>query len=165
MRGGNCDLGLSSFQRFSEHESVVDLAAKPALILVHDSVKLLLMVPRHVALLQNPHVALHIKYRLVMSDFRPMNCRHARLLLENMDDSLVLVGARSDTLRRPVNDILVDRALVETLILAKGALAGLRLLRLLVAIEAAPVVRFLGVVGAGSFFFGVTETELGRSHF
>ena len=82
-----------------------------------------------------------------------------------MDDSLVLVGARSDTLRRPVNDILVDRALVETLILAKGALAGLRLLRLLVAIEAAPVVRFLGVVGAGSFFFGVTETELGRSHF
>ena len=165
VRGGSFGFRLGSFYRLSEHESVVDLATEPALILVHDGVELLLVISRQVALLQDSHVALHIKYRLVMSDLWSMNRSHARLFLEDMDNSFFLVGTRPDSLRCSVDHILVDRTLVETLILAKSALVGLRLLWPLVAIKAASFVSFLRVVGAGSFLFGVTETELSSSHF
>lgn len=46
---------------FLEYHCVINLTSMPVLKLIHDVVKLLLVILRHVALLQDPLMTLYIK--------------------------------------------------------------------------------------------------------
>jgi len=85
---------------------------------VHNRIELFLVGPGQVALLQDAHVALHVENGLVGGDLGAVDRRHARFLLQDVHSLLVLVAARPNSFRCPIDHIFVDRALIEALIFA-----------------------------------------------
>ena len=110
-----------SLNGLPKHERVIDFPAHTPLELVHDVLELVLMVTRHVALLEDAHVTLHVKDRFVWCDFRPMDHRHAWLLFQIMQNLLFFVRARADSLGRPVHHVLVYAAHVKARVFAEAA--------------------------------------------
>lgn len=100
---------------------------------------------------------MHLKELLVWCDLRFVDHCHAWLLLEQVYDLLLAVGAWADSFRRAVDHVLVDGAHLEARVEAEGAPLRFRLIAVVVSVDWAAVVRVLGEIGWGCLLLRVTK--------
>ena len=109
--------------RLSENESLVHLAAVAAFVLLEGTAEGFLCLSWQVACLQDSREAAHLEGPFAGSNHGLHQSRHARFLFQHLDHVFFFVSAWAHILAGAVKDLVVDRPLDETLILAKGATA------------------------------------------
>lgn len=112
---------VNRLERLLKDKCVVYFAAHPLFGLLYDCLELSLVVPWQVILLKDPCMSLNFKSGFIIGNFWSMDCSHARFLSEQVHNSFIGVGTRPHSLGCSVDHVFVDGALVESLILAKGA--------------------------------------------
>jgi len=157
-------LELVLFVSFAVDEHVVYFTSKFAPDVIHQAAHLVPLRFTQVVELKDTCVALHLIWRLIEADLRPVNSGHTGLLPKLIYDFLFSVRAGAHLNLSSVNHALVDAPLVEPRVRAERTSVRLRFDGGVEPVHGPALVGMLRVVCRRGFFLRVSKLEERCSH-